>query len=68
MDKKQKKRQKQLKRKAAAFLLQPRVLWTVFVFCSGVFAGIHRNVIKAKITGAEMPEVPEGHCSPEDDQ
>ena len=30
-------------------------------FCTGFMVGIHRKVIKAYLTGSEMPELPAGH-------
>ena len=30
-------------------------------FCTGFMVGVHRKVIKALVTGSEMPELPEGH-------
>ena len=34
----------------------------IIIFLLGVCAGIHRNVIKAFLTGTEMPDAPEWHC------
>ena len=36
-------------------------LWTAFVFCLGAFAGIHRRVIRAYLTGSKMPKMPAHH-------
>ena len=38
------------------------ILWTLVVLCFGAFIGVHWKVVRAIITGKEMPEIPEGHC------
>ncbi|MBP3901672.1 MAG: hypothetical protein J6D53_09535 [Blautia sp.] len=37
------------------------IVWTLLVLMVGICIGIHRKVIKAMLTGSEMPEAPEWH-------
>lgn len=57
---KKKKRAKKRARKRA----QRAVLYcsvAAGLLCTGFMLGVHRNVIKARLTGSPMPELPEGH-------
>ena len=38
------------------------MLILTFLGCLAYMIYVHRNVIKAIITGGEMPELPKGHC------
>ncbi len=38
-----------------------KLIYALILFCLGCWAGIHRNVIKAWLTGSEMPKAPASH-------
>ena len=38
-----------------------KLIYALLLLSIGFFIGIHRNVIKAWITGSEMPEAPANH-------
>lgn len=37
------------------------IISVVLGLCCGLFLGVHWRVIRAALTGSEMPETPEGH-------
>jgi len=43
-------------------LMMKKLITVLFLISLGCWIGIHRNVIKAWITGSDMPEAPVSHC------
>ena len=52
---------KKAKRQKLARKICRKIFFACFLFSLGICVGIHRRVIKALITGGELPEMPEGH-------
>ena len=42
--------------------MMKKLIKIMFLISLGCWIGIHRNVIKAWITGSDMPEAPVSHC------
>ena len=63
VERKVEKEKKKAKKKVKKMIRRTirTILWTIFVLCCGICVGVHWKVVRALVTGKDMPKLPAGH-------